>query len=319
MYEANNSEALTLFSVDEKSGEVSLAKSAHGRENEVYQFFVRVKDEGTPSLRSDVPVSIFLLPPQELAPKCPVKYARFFLKEGADIGTVVTSLWVEGPLKVTYKLLNDQQDEALDGSDDSSDDDDDTFSKSMSNNGPFTVTPTGLVVVNAKLDHEKKRAHDITVLNQTLTTPPAMDYMTISVVVMDANDCPPKFSSDFYEVVVAENSNAGSTIYVLSATDDDDGNNGQIQYSLSKDSSDTIRSIFSIDPHTGEVTILSQLDRELQSEYTFTVVAKDGGSNPLSAEAKLHVVVKDYNDNPPIFTKEVYVTAGKFYSIHPFF
>ena len=45
---------------------------------------------------------------------------------------------------------------------------------------------------------------------------------------MDKNDCAPVFSSSLYELTVAENSDKDSTICVLSATDQDDGNNGQV-------------------------------------------------------------------------------------------
>ena len=45
MYESNNSEALTLFRVDSKSGEIKLARSAHGRGeilyfNDINQFLI---------------------------------------------------------------------------------------------------------------------------------------------------------------------------------------------------------------------------------------------------------------------------------------
>lgn len=51
------------------------------------------------------------------------------------------------------------------------------------------------------------------------------------------------------------------------------------------------------------------IDREIQSYYEFTVVAKDKGG--LSSEAKLTLYVKDMNDNPPIFDKiAIFKDAG---------
>ena len=85
----------------------------------------------------------------------------------------MTSLWTDGPLPVKYTILTDHQ----------QDQDTDIQSNELSKSGPFKVTPNGLVVVNGNLDHERQRTHQITVMNQTLSTPPAMDYMTISVVV----------------------------------------------------------------------------------------------------------------------------------------
>lgn len=51
------------------------------------------------------------------------------------------------------------------------------------------------------------------------------------------------------------------------------------------------------------------IDREIQSYYEFTIVAKDKGG--LSSEAKLTLYVKDMNDNPPIFDKiAIFKDAG---------
>ncbi|XP_042236772.1 protocadherin Fat 1-like, partial [Homarus americanus] len=299
MYEANSSEALTLFKVDPSSGQVTLALSAQGRENEVYQFFIRGEDRGSPRHHSDVPVTIFLLSTNDRSPYCARQYAQFFLTEDAPVGTVITSLWMEGPQTVQYSILADEaterQVEVTGGSHQIS--------------GAFAVTPTGLVVVRRALDHERRRIHRITVTNHTLSTPPALDYMTISVVVMDVNDCSPRFSSTTYEAIAAENSEVGAVITILMATDDDDGNNGQVQYSLSSGEDVTVRSTFRIDPHSGAVTLAAPLDRESMARYSFTVVATDGGPKPLSTSARVTVLVKDYNDNPPVFTRDTYVTA----------
>lgn len=46
--------------------------------------------------------------------------------------------------------------------------------------------------------------------------------------VVDVNDCWPRFSTTSYSAVVAENSEVGATVTVLTATDDDEGSNGQV-------------------------------------------------------------------------------------------
>lgn len=43
------------------------------------------------------------------------------------------------------------------------------------------------------------------------------------------NDCSPRFSAASYRAVVAENSEVGATITILTATDEDEGNNGQVR------------------------------------------------------------------------------------------
>lgn len=85
----------------------------------------------------------------------------------------------------------------------------------------------------------------------------------------------------------------------------------QIQYSLGPDESTVVKSTFRIDPHTGTLTLAAPLDRETIAQYSFTVMATDGGPKPLSTSARVTIIVKDYNDNPPVFSKDTYITAGK--------
>lgn len=85
----------------------------------------------------------------------------------------------------------------------------------------------------------------------------------------------------------------------------------QVQYNFAPDEDAAVRSVFHIDPHSGAVTLAAPLDRETTSAYSFTVVATDGGPEPLSSSARVTVLVQDYNDNPPVFTRDTYITAGK--------
>lgn len=87
-------------------------------------------------------------------------------------GNVITSLWMAGPQSVQYLIMVDEGMKAASEE-----------RESGESSGPFTVTSTGLVVVHRALDHERRRTHHISVTNRTLTTPPTVDYMTISVVV----------------------------------------------------------------------------------------------------------------------------------------
>ena len=59
-----------------------------------------------------------------------------------------------------------------------------------------------------------------------------------------------------------------------------------------------------VGPMTGDVLVSSSLDRENQSRYTLVVIAEYEGNQ--TGEVKMTVNVLDINDNPPIFTKDVY-------------
>ena len=59
-----------------------------------------------------------------------------------------------------------------------------------------------------------------------------------------------------------------------------------------------------VGPMTGDVLVSSSLDRESQSSYTLVVIAEYEGNQ--TGEVIMTVNVLDINDNPPIFTKDVY-------------
>lgn len=104
-----------------------------------------------------------------------------------------------------------------------------------------------------------------------------------------------------------EDAPVGTTVLVVSATDNDVGLNAQITYNLGEDMSDTDRSPeFSINPQTGAIVTTKPLDRELVNGYLLTVTARDGGNPPLSDTTDVEITVTDVNDNFPVFKQPMY-------------
>ncbi|NXR25156.1 PCDG4 protein, partial [Cinclus mexicanus] len=62
----------------------------------------------------------------------------------------------------------------------------------------------------------------------------------------------------------------------VTATDSDDGLNGEINYSFQK-ITEKASQIFQLDSHTGVITLLRSLDFEEGDSYQFDVEAHDGG------------------------------------------
>ena len=57
------------------------------------------------------------------------------------------------------------------------------------------------------------------------------------------------------------------------------------------------------------VTLRAQLDREATPLYELPVVARDGGTPQRSSEVTLRISVRDVNDSPPRFSRELYEAA----------
>uniref|UniRef100_A0A4W5KDW5 Cadherin domain-containing protein n=1 Tax=Hucho hucho TaxID=62062 RepID=A0A4W5KDW5_9TELE len=83
--------------------------------------------------------------------------------------------------------------------------------------------------------------------------------------VGDVNDQPPLFQRDVYTASVAENREPGESVVTVSATDKDSEENAAVWYSLLPGPG---YDFFSIDPHSGEMSTTSQLDRELHQHFT---------------------------------------------------
>uniref|UniRef100_A0A8C3LZD9 Cadherin domain-containing protein n=1 Tax=Chrysolophus pictus TaxID=9089 RepID=A0A8C3LZD9_CHRPC len=118
----------------------------------------------------------------------------------------------------------------------------------------------------------------------------------IRVAVLDANDNAPAFSQAVYTVRVPEDVPVGSTLLSVTATDPDDGVNGEVEYSFAE-ISEKASNAFHLETDTGEIRVLRSLDFEDTDFYEFLVQVQDGGS--LSASATVSVSVTDVNDNAP--------------------
>ncbi len=90
----------------------------------------------------------------------------------------------------------------------------------------------------------------------------------------------------------------------MTATDNDEGDNAKITYSIDSTSEDK----FMIDPVSGQISTKAPLNYEESPRYEITVTAKDSGTPSLSSTALVVVTVRDLNDNNPNFPND-YITS----------
>ena len=88
----------------------------------------------------------------------------------------------------------------------------------------------------------------------------------------------------------------GSVIVKVSATDTDKGDS--IEYTLV-----TTVDEFSIEPASGNIILLTALDREVTDRYDLIIHATDGTN---VATATVTILVSDVNDNTPKFEPASY-------------
>ncbi|XP_036918514.1 protocadherin gamma-A10 isoform X17 [Sturnira hondurensis] len=155
------------------------------------------------------------------------------------------------------------------------------------------------LVLEHALDREEEAQHHLVLTASDGGDPPRSGTVLITVTVFDANDNAPVFTLPEYRVTVPENLPVGTQLLAVTATDRDEGANGEVTYSFRK-LPDTQLLKFQLNKNTGEIKISENLDYEETGFYEIEIQAEDGGA--YLATAKVLITVEDVNDNSPEVT-----------------
>ncbi|NWZ42550.1 PCDGM protein, partial [Brachypodius atriceps] len=155
------------------------------------------------------------------------------------------------------------------------------------------------LVLERALDREEQPEVQLVLTALDGGSPTRSGTAQITVQVLDVNDNAPAFDRTTYKVMVPENTPVGAVLLRVNASDPDEGPNGETQYSFGVHTSDSVRRLFALDPHSGEVRVSGALDFEESRFYEIYVRAHDGGVPELEGNCVLQVQVEDANDNPP--------------------
>ncbi|XP_034546763.1 protocadherin gamma-A4-like [Notolabrus celidotus] len=153
------------------------------------------------------------------------------------------------------------------------------------------------LVLENTLDREKQNELNLLLTALDGGSPQRSGTVVIHVTVLDANDNAPVFSQAVYKASLPENSPLETVVIKVSATDADDGVNGDVTYDFDHMSDDDVN-VFSIDAKMGEIRVSGVIDYEESSSYEINVEAKDGLG--LTSYAKVIIDVTDVNDNAPV-------------------
>ncbi|KAL2094507.1 hypothetical protein ACEWY4_009226 [Coilia grayii] len=153
------------------------------------------------------------------------------------------------------------------------------------------------LVLDKELDREVQQELKLLLTASDGGSPQRSGTAVIRVVVLDANDNLPVFSETIYKVSLPENSALGTVVLTVSATDLDEGANGEVTYEFSHISDKEAR-LFSIDELKGEIKVIGLIDYEDKVKYELWVKAKDGAG--LASDARIDIEITDVNDNAPV-------------------
>ncbi|XP_034739677.1 protocadherin-10b isoform X2 [Etheostoma cragini] len=162
---------------------------------------------------------------------------------------------------------------------------------------------TGRIEVRGEVDFEESSLYQIFVQAKDLGPNAVAAHCKVLVKVSDANDNAPEITFSTVTESVSEAAAPGTVIALLSVTDRDAEENGQVHVEILGDVPFKLKSSF-----RNYFTIVTDgpLNREHADSYSVTVVARDKGTPSLTASKSIRVQVSDENDNAPTFTQSVY-------------
>ncbi|XP_013177912.1 PREDICTED: cadherin-related tumor suppressor [Papilio xuthus] len=166
---------------------------------------------------------------------------------------------------------------------------------------------TGLVTTKSILDREIQGTVELNVSARDGGPNPKWAYTRLKITILDENDEAPSFPQTVINASLYENLKPIKDILILTASDYDQGTNGSVSYYLPPSIERKYPNTFMLDPITGQLSTVIELDRERIQLYEIQVLAKDQGFPPQSSTAKIFLKVLDVNDNEPFFYPQRYI------------
>uniref|UniRef100_A0A8C6T5Q1 Cadherin domain-containing protein n=1 Tax=Neogobius melanostomus TaxID=47308 RepID=A0A8C6T5Q1_9GOBI len=149
------------------------------------------------------------------------------------------------------------------------------------------------LVLQKPLDREKHSVIHLTLTAFDGGKPPLSGSMNIVINVIDTNDNVPIFNKPLYKAQIVENALFDTSVLTVTATDLDEGLNSEIVYSFIERGDFNPTSLFSINPETGLITVVGNIDYEQNPAYDVRVQARDKGSPPKITVTSLMNPVKE--------------------------
>ncbi|XP_059202762.1 protocadherin beta-15-like [Centropristis striata] len=270
-----------LFSLDEKTGEITVTGDIDYEEGSKYEVFVEAKDGY--GLSSEAKVIIDITDVNDNAPLIYVKSLTNLIPENVSPGTEVGIINVQDRDSETNRQVR----------------------CSIQQGVPFKLVPSiknyYSLVTTGQLDRELVSDYNITITATDEGSPPLSSSKTVQLSVADINDNPPVFEEQSYSAYVSENNKPGSTLCSVSARDPDWRQNGTVIYSLlpGEVNGAPVSSYLSVNGDTGVIHAVRSFDYEQLRSFKVQVMARDNGSPPLSSNVSVSVFISDVNDNSP--------------------
>jgi hypothetical protein len=192
----------------------------------------------------------------------------------------------------------------------------------------FEIDATsGLITTVGQLDYDRRDSYSIEVVAVDGGVPALTGTTTLTVSVMNKNDKIPFFSPATQRLQITEDTEPGTLVLRLNATDPDLEDSSNLVYSFYEDisavdrdgkpvSDQSLASFFSLNDTTGEIFVAGNLDRNLAAIVRLPVQVTDfSASPPQNGIGSVVITLVDINDFEPRF-KEPWSLESPYIMIH---
>lgn len=271
----NNASVSSPFAID-TSGAIRLTLLMDFESITVYTIFVKINDNGTPSLSSTSTINVEVTDVNDNVPAFSGLPYLVNITENMVVGSTIFRV-TAGDLDVKNTV---------------------TFSlnPAMAN---FDIDPAkGDIILTTAVDYDfATRLFEVIVVAKDDGSPSLSSSATVSVTIKNTNDGTPVFNPGVYAVTLSENAAVGFTVLTVTVTDID---STVFTYAIISGNTDNI---FGISDSTAvsKLTVVNnaKLDYETTTSYNIVVSVSDGS---LSSSASIYVQITGYNEFIPVIT-----------------
>ncbi|NXV24801.1 PCDG7 protein, partial [Cepphus grylle] len=286
-YECSES---TYFTLDVKNGddgvkypELILVKSLDREQQAAHNLILTATDRGTPVKSGSTTIKIIVLDGNDHAPEFTQPVYKVTVREDVAVGSRLLQVSAtdrdEGPnAEVRYSFFKIPE----------------KFDKT------FKLDPeSGEIEITQKLNFEEQEFYELDV--QARDTGGLSSHSKVLITVADVNNHVPEIVIMSVFSPVPEDTPLGTVIAIFSVQDRDSGANGEVRCSIAESLPENPDGT-----KQPELVLEKSLDREKQRNHHLILTAVDGGDPVRSGTAQIKINVIDANDNPPVFTKDIY-------------
>ncbi|XP_067684509.1 protocadherin Fat 4-like [Haliotis asinina] len=239
-----------IFVIGWKDGVMKMVTSPTA---DLYTLTVTAKDGGVPSRIGQMTVTVRVTPVANSV----TSTFDFAILENSAMGSSVGEVTPHGRHRagavVTYSIASGNFDSLF------------AITRMPNGNGEITLTK--------QPDRETYSQYVLTV--NELDDNSISEDRSVKITILDENDNDPVFPTSTMNIKVVENSPAGLVVSTITATDPDEGTNGQVTYSIPT-SYVAGNGLFQIDS-SGVLSVKDPADFESNPVVNFAISATDGG------------------------------------------